>query len=409
MDYVVIELIRLLLVFSVIIAVLYLKNSMYVALLAATLAATLVWRIPLTEAAVLLWKGASAWDTVSLILILYVITFLQRLLEDRQQLKLAQQDLYGLFNSRRVNAAFAPVLIGLLPSAAAVTICGEIVDEASGDKLSVEEKTFVTSYFRHIPESFVPTYTTILIMSNISGVRISDFVLLSLPLVAALYLIGYFYYIRRIPKETGLPNSINRLADLVSLLKHLWTLLLIIVLILAFQIPVLTASLLVTALAWFFYRFRWHQILHYLKRAVEWNIILNMLLIMIFKEFLAYTGVITVLPEFFERFPLSQTLIFGLIFFFGALISGSQAIATICTAAAFAAVPGGGTALMVMLHSFAYAAMQISPVHVCSAVIIEFFHTSFGSLVRKGLPVILSFCVVSYLYYLFLTSLLGMS
>lgn len=72
----------------------------------------------------------------------------------------------------------APVIIGFLPSAGAVNICGAIVDKATGKDLDVEEKTFVTSYYRHISESFSPTYNAILLALSITAVSTGQFVLL---------------------------------------------------------------------------------------------------------------------------------------------------------------------------------------------------------------------------------------
>lgn len=390
-------------IFTVIIIVLNLKYTMHRAFAGAMLATGILWQInPLTFFN-LVWKGATAWDTLSLVLIMYVITFLQRILEDKQELKRAQMNLYGIFNSRRVNATLAPVLIGLLPSAAVITICGDIVNEACGDKLDMDEKTFVTSYYRHIPESVIPTYTTILIMATLTGLPLSSFMILTFPLVVALYAIGYFYYIRRVPKETGFQPSEHKIQEIGCLFKHLWTLVAIILLIIVLGIDVLKACVLISILAYAYYKIPLKKLSAYLKRGFEYNIIVNMFCIMIFKEILNYTGAINTMPEFFSRFPLPSSLTFALIFFFGALISGSQAIATICTGVAFSTVPGAGIALMVLLHSFAYAAMQISPVHVCCAVIIEYFHTSYIGLVKKGLPVVVIFCLFSYGYYLLLT------
>ncbi len=75
------------------------------------------------------------------------------MLEARSQIKLAGQDLDGLFHNRRVNAAGASMFIGLLPSAAAMLLCGNIVKEATEGYLKPREQAFVTSWFRHIPES----------------------------------------------------------------------------------------------------------------------------------------------------------------------------------------------------------------------------------------------------------------
>lgn len=407
MDLATINFIKFIGIFTVIIIVLNLKYTMHIAFFAAMLATAVFWQINPFTFLHLIWQGASAWDTISLVLIMYVITFLQRILEDKQELKNAQMKLYGIFNSRRVNATLAPVLIGLLPSAAVVTICGDIVQEACGDHLDMDEKTFLTSYYRHIPESIVPTFTTILIMATLTGLPLSKFMALTVPLAVALFAIGYFYYVIKVPKETGLPSSTHRSHDIIMLFKHLWTLAAIIVLILAFNVDVLVSCTVVSVLAYAYYGIAIKRLPEYIKRGFEFNIIVNMFCIMIFKEILNYTGAISTMPDFFSRFPLPSSLTFALIFFFGALISGSQAIATICTGIAFSTVPDAGIALMVLLHSFAYAAMQISPVHVCCAVIIEYFHTSFIGLVKKGIPVVTIFCIVSYAYYLFLTLVIG--
>ena len=59
-----------------------------------------------------------------------------------------------------------------------------------------EDKTFVASYFRHIPESFLPTYSSIILACQLTGVQMGAFVLGMVPMVACLMLLGYlFYYI----------------------------------------------------------------------------------------------------------------------------------------------------------------------------------------------------------------------
>ena len=75
-----------------------------------------------------------------------------------------------------------------------------------GDYLSTPEKAAVTSYFRHISESFLPTYTTIFIAVGLTNgaVSVSSFVLAMLPMVAALFVTGYLVYLRKIPKDTGM-------------------------------------------------------------------------------------------------------------------------------------------------------------------------------------------------------------
>ena len=125
------------------------------------------------------------------------------------------------------------------------------------------------------------------------------------------------------------------------------------------------------------------------------------LLIMVFKEVLAATGVIAALPGFFSSLPIPTFLVFALIFFFGSIVSGSQAIIVLCMPMAMATLPlgPGGLPLFVLLMCMAYAAMQVSPVHVCLAVCAEDYGISLGALIRKTLPMVLSFCLVAFGYY----------
>ena len=120
--------------------------------------------------------------------------------------------------------------------------------------------------------------------------------------------------------------------------------------------------------------------------------------------FLTHTGVIEALPEIFSTLPIPTFLIFALIFFFGTLVSGSTAIIAICTTMAFAAIPGSGMPLMVFLMSCTYAAMQISPTHVCLAVVAGYYKTTLGGIVKKTIPVISIFFVINILYYLLMTA-----
>ncbi len=405
MDSITLDVIKLIIIFAAIIIALKLKLKLYLAITIAIFASAIAFQITPLKCFELLWFTTTAWDTISVLLILYCITFLQRLLENRRQLKLAQQDLNGLFNNRRINATIAPIFIGLLPSAAAAVICGDIVSDACQDSLTTGEKAFVTSYYRHIPESFLPTYSSIIIMCNLSGVNVAEFVFGMIPMVIVLYILGYVFYVRKVPKETGMPASQNKLKDLGSLLLHLWTLITIIALILAFDLSVLISVAAVTIIAWFVYRFKIHEFPGFAKSAFEPVLIVNMFLVLVFKEFLTYSGVVSSLPEFFSRFSMPAFLIFALIFFFGSIVSGSTAIVTICTTIAFAAIPGSGMPLMVLLQSCSYAAMQISPTHVCLTIVVGYYKIGLGELVKKTIPVIIPFCIIVTLYYLLLIRL----
>jgi len=204
------DIVKLIIIFVVIVIVMRLNKPIHISVSVGALATILLYRIELIDIFNLIKIGTLGESTISLVLAFYTITFLQRMLEKRGHLLLAERSLTNIFNSRRINVMIAPFVIGLLPSPGAVLIAAPIVDNASGEYLDKEEKTFVTSFFRHISEAFLPTYASILLAINLSGVGMAPFVIGMLPMVFALFYLGYIFYVRKIPKAEKQLEGVNR-------------------------------------------------------------------------------------------------------------------------------------------------------------------------------------------------------
>lgn len=392
------DILKLVITFASIVIIMRFGKPLYVSIVGGMIAVILLYLINPVTSVQMIVKGAVSTPTINMVLAFYSITFLQRMMEKRGHLLLAERSLSNLFNSRRVNAMVAPFVIGLLPSAGAVLIASPIVDNAGGESLTREEKTFVTSYFRHISESFLPTYSSIILALNLSGVDMTAFVLAMLPMVAALFMLGYLRYVRKIPKGTGVEKGSDRSSDVRNLIVSLWPIVLTIAIILVFKPAVHLAVIPVIILSVFINRFTFTEIKPMFISAIEKKLIFTTILIMSFKELITYTGVIERLPGYFNSFPIPSPVIFAMIFFFGTLVAGSQAIIALTMPLAFASVAGGGLALMVILMCMTYIAMQVSPTHICLAIVTEDFGTSFIALVRHTMPILISFVVISSLY-----------
>ena len=395
------ELLKLAGVFCVMILVLWRKKPLSWAVAAAALAVWLLFWMPARTFAAALVRGAVRWDTIQLLLVLYLITFLQRMLEKRGCLTSAKDALDGLFNSRRVDASAAPALLGMLPAVGTVLICGDIVRQSTDGFLKTEEQACVTSYYRHVSELFFPTYTSILIAVDLSAGKVSvgGFTLAMLPMLAVLMAIGWLFYLRRIPKDAGFFAGRPKAFYWKLLLRSLWTIIFTVILIVAFGVPVHIAVLACIVCNLFVGRFGWKELRPFFASAFEARLMISTLLIMMFKEVLAAAGVISALPAFFSSLPVPPFLVFALIFFFGSVAAGSQAIIVLCMGMAMAAAAQGGLALFVLLMCMAYAAMQLSPVHVCLAVCAEDYRISLGTLIRKPVPLVGVFCLAAFGYY----------
>ena len=398
------DLIYLCVVFLVIIVVIWLKKPLYMALGGGILTTVLIYRVSLKEALEVFAVQSIASDTISVLLSFYCVTFLQKMLEQRNRLKEAQHSFDMLLRNRRVNAALSSAILGLLPSAAVMTICADMVDKTCGTYLDRKQKTFVSSYYRHIPEMFLPTYSSILLALALTKCSAGLFVVSMLPMVAVACLLGYLFYLRKMPSSMDpVETGEFRTGEVLKLAKNLWSLISVVLIIVIFNIPVHFAAIIVIAINFFLDHFQPGEIPHLLKVSAEPGLLCNMYLIMLFKGIISHVGVIDLLPDFFGQFPIPLTLVFSLIIFFGTIISGSQAMIALCLPMAFAAIPDGGLGLLVMLMCITWASMQISPTHVCSFVAAEFYHTTLGDLVVRAIPIVLLFCVIAYGYGTLLT------
>ena len=412
------DLVKLGIVFAVVIVVLNVGKKfqskikiqpLSIAMIAGILLTAVLYSISFSDVLSLCWTATKSPDTLVMLASIYCITFMQRMLEKRGHLKLAQASLAGIFNNRRINASAAPVFIGMLPSPGAVLIAGAMVNEAcekpgcdSEHKeyfLTAPERCFVASYFRHISESFMPTYSFILIACTLVNMNIGSFVVGMIPIVALLLFLGYFIYLRKIPKDTGLPPSTDKKKDWKNLVISLWSILTIILIIIIFNLPVYLSIILVSIVYYFVNKFTPKEIAPYIINAFEPDIMINTLLVMMYKEVLTFTGVVNVLPDILSNLPIPTYMVFMLIFIIGTLIVGSTGIIVIALPLAFAAIPGAGLPLMVLLMGCTYAVMQISPAHICLFLACDYFDVSYGQLVRKTLPVLIPYLVLSIGYY----------
>lgn len=400
------ELVKLAVVFALIIALLKFHRPLSLAIAGGVVAAIILYRIPLLDAGRVLLASSISKDTLLVVLFsLYEITFLQRILESRDQLNKTAKDLDGLFGNRRITAGLASVFVGLLPSAAASKICSSIVDKSVGDDLPVDEKAFITSYYRHIPESFLPTYTAVILMVQLSKVDMVQFITAMLPMAALLYAIGYIY-LHKVSKKGQVLDDVPKKQAFLNLFRHLWSLFTILILIIGFHLSVYLSVGIVIVLCILVYRVSLKELGRFVISAFEPNLLLSTYVTMLFKGIIEHTGILTIMAETMAGLPVAPFLIFALVFFLGSIIAGSKAIIAICTTMAFAAIPDGGAPLAVLLMGSAYAAMQMSPTHVCLFVVADYYKVGLGPMVKKTVLPIAIYWVVLFAYYLLLRGIL---
>ena len=163
-------LIKVLIIFVVILALLNKSLPLYLAMIFGSLLMIVMFRLPLATAGQTALHTLTGWDVWSVNLAMYVISVFVYELDLRHRFEDAQRAMNGLMRDPRLNTSLACMFIGLMQGPATVTICGGMVDTMAGDHLKNDEKAAVATYLRHIPEAMVPTFTGVIVACSISGI-----------------------------------------------------------------------------------------------------------------------------------------------------------------------------------------------------------------------------------------------
>ena len=397
---------KLTLIFILVMVIISKKQPIYTAVSIGSLLTWLFYGISLKNGFSAVMTGTFSKSTLSLILVMYIVTFLQKMMEKRGAIYRAQKGLSSLFNNRWINCAAAPTFIGMLPTPNAAFIAGDIVKASAGEYLTHEEMAVTTTYFRHVSESFMPTYTAILTALTLADIAAGDFVVAMLPIVAVIIASGCFWFLRgKVPMNTGEQPSKNKAADLLEIFKGLWPIITVILIVIFLGWEVHQASALILICYFFIHKFNFEEIKPYFRSSFQEKLVLNTFAVMIFKEFLTASGAINALPDFFALLPIPTFLVFVLIFLFGTIVSGSTAIIVLCLPIAMASVPEAGLPLLALLMGVVYAASQMSPTHICLVLTADYFGISLGTLIRKSIPPIMTTVVFAILYYVVWTGI----
>lgn len=350
-------------------------------------------------------KGLTGTNTIRSVLVLYFITFLQRMMEKRNQLSGCQMAMNGLFNNRRINASVVPFLLGCLPAASTVILCGPIVREAIGDDLTTNEKAACTSYFRHISEAFLPTYTNIFIAISLTQGKVTagTFVIAMLPVVLVLFASGWMVYLRKVPKETGMTIDQSKGYYLKQLIASVWPIVVAIGIVLVFnELPVWVAVCIVVVLNFFVSKFTFAEVKPFFRTAFEGKLMLNTLAVLTFSQLLGASGVVELLPKYFGMLPIPMWLVFALLFFIGPLMGGSLTMVAMCVPMMVEIWPDNLLAVFILCMSMTYVIMQISPTHICLTLCAEDYKITLGDLIPKIVPMVVVATLFIFIYFFIL-------
>ena len=135
----------------------------------------------------------------ALVSVIMLILVLNHTLQQSGQIRRIVEVFFRVCRRPKTTLVFFPALLGLLPMPGGALFSAPMV-ETTGAPLGLraEDKTLINYWFRHIWEYSWPLYPGIILSASMSGYSIAQISLYQLPMVVAVILAGYFFYIRRL-------------------------------------------------------------------------------------------------------------------------------------------------------------------------------------------------------------------
>ncbi len=377
-----IDFIKILAVFGLIIFLLRLKWNLGLVMLIASLVLGVLFRLSATAMIKSSFYGLMEPSTINLGLALTLILIFENILRKTETLKNMMSSLRGIVRDSRIIMASMPALIGLLPSAGGAVFSAPMVNEASSSlDISRERKAFINYWFRHPWEYVLPLYPGIVLASAIIGVPIAKLSLIQSPLALGIILTGILWGFRGTGPSIHSTKEGSRTSLLISLLPVSSVILMVLVLKIE-----LSLSLAIAIIGlWIFHRYKPKDIFITIKEGVSFNIILLVAGVMVFKAILKESGAVATLPDFFGRYGVPATLIISILPFIAGLLTGLTVGFVGITFPMITHLLGDNPPLNLMAFAFGcgYVGVLLSPVHLCLILTRDYFHADLAGMYRR--------------------------
>ncbi|MBO8175002.1 MAG: TIGR00529 family membrane protein [Thermococcus sp.] len=375
-----IEVLKLLITFALVITLIRLKLHVGVSIFAGSVLLGILFGLTPLELIKSFYYSSIAWSTVRLILIIVFIMGMTNVFSQIGYLKDMEKAIKELFPKAKYSLAMLPALIGLMPMPAGALVSAPMIEEVANKlNLKPEEKTVVNYWFRHVWEFSWPMYQAIIIASAILGIAVREFSIKMSPLTILMITIGYLLLLRPIKDETSEIGNKKEGAKL--LLRATYPILVIVVISIILGYDMVYGAFVgfLSALLPHFKKLDRKQIL---KHGVQPKIIFLLLALMYFKYILQITGAVNTLPKAIIQLNLPVTFVIILTPFIVGLMTGIS----------FAYVGMSFPLLLPFFTSFdkialaylsGFIGILFSPVHLCLVFSAEYYKAEMGKVYRK--------------------------
>lgn len=365
--------------------------KLYLAILAGIIIVAVFGGISPLESVLLFYRSVTAPVAINLALIVLSLTAFGNLLRETGNLHIIVEKLALILKDRRRQVMVLPALVGLLAFPGGAIFSAPLVEEAgSGLAMSRSDLAASNVIFRHLLYLVFPFYTAMILLSELAGISVMYFVRLNTPLIVLYFIVSWFFLFRGVSAGRRGPADYR---EFPALLLSLSPLLLIITLAIGFRLYFPLAILAGTTFAVFLYpphRGDFPETLHARVRALwrgaNWSMMLSIVFILIFRDFLEKSGAVAALADLMISKGVPMVLLAVLLPYLSGVITGSHSASLGMSAPLFLAAVSD-TALqlnyLVLVFISGLAGYVGSPLHLCTVLTAEHFGAPLQQVMKK--------------------------
>ncbi|MFO8191404.1 MAG: DUF401 family protein [Bacillota bacterium] len=351
--------------------------------------------------------------TVMLFISILLLGILGQILKETGALQEIIASLTALVADIRIITAILPALVGMLTVPGGAILSAPLCAEA-GTKLRLppDHQAAINIWFRHVFYFALPLFPSLILAAQLSEVNIGRLVLHNLPLVFVGTIFGFYYLFRGFPAQ-GKGFSISLRATR-RLLISLAPLLVVLVFVTFFNLYfpwALLAGIVLALLNYLSQQNRFSKLIDRIKTMILPGINIPTAFvivgIMIYKEMLTSTGVISDLTDLVLGLGIPVILLIAFISFLVGMLTGDNSASVAILFPMFMPLlPPGGyiySAYIAFLYAGSTAGHIVSPAHPCFSLTKEYYRSDMFKIVVLIIPLLAVVMAAGFL----ITSLFG--
>ncbi len=375
------DLLRLVTVFALILFLLRRKWNVGYVLLTASGALALLYLMKPSSLLLVVRNALTAGITIKLLVALTFIRIFEFILRDKAILARMMESMKGLFRNKKAVVISMPLLIGMLPSVGGAYFSAPMVEEATRDlSITPEEKTFANYWFRHPWEFILPLYPGIILASVLTSIPVRTFILLNLSYAVTMFVVGLIG-LKGIKGSYGRSESVSR--------RGLWSFLPIVILlglVIIWRMELHAALVILVLALMVYFRYPPRKAAEALRYGFSRDVVVLILGVMFFKEALEVSGAVGNISRSFSENHIPMMPILFLLPFLTGVLTGITVGFVGSTFPLIMSLTGSDPHSFTLAFASGFIGVLLSPVHVCLILTREYFKADMWGVFRKLLP-----------------------